>query len=236
MPLRGLLYVADLLQALAKNKTLYSSRLIKIPTPHFIVFYNGMDKLPERMERKLSDAFAVPADNPELEVKVQMININPGMNEELKAKCPTLREYVIYVEKVRSYAKTMPLEEAVERAVEECIKQDILRDFLLQQKAEVVKVSIYEYDEEREMKLIRADERALGEEIGRAEGRVQGRAEGKVESLLEILEELGTVSDETRQKIMSQRDADILKRWIKVAARAETMEEFEKELEDIITR
>jgi len=50
-----------------------------------------------------------------------------------------------------------------------------LRDFLLQQKAEVVKVSIYEYDEEREMKLIRADERALGEEIGRAEGMQQGR-------------------------------------------------------------
>jgi len=174
MPLRGLLYVADLLQAFAKNKTLYSSRQIKIPTPHFIVFYNGTDKLPERMERKLSDAFAVPTDNSELELKVQILNINPGMNEELKEKCPALREYVIYVEKVRNYAKTMPLEEAVECAIEECIKQDVLRDFLLQQKAEVVKVSIYEYDEEREMKLIRADERAMGEELGRVEGRAEG--------------------------------------------------------------
>lgn len=109
-------------------------------------------------------------DNPDLELKVQIININPGMNEELKAKCPALREYVIYVEKVRSYAKEMPLKEAVERAIEECIRDDVLRDFLLQQKAEVVKVSIYEYDEEKEMKLIRAAEREVGEEIGKEIG------------------------------------------------------------------
>lgn len=41
LPLRGLFYVADLLQVFGKDKTLYSSRQIKIPTPHFVVFYNG---------------------------------------------------------------------------------------------------------------------------------------------------------------------------------------------------
>lgn len=173
MPLRDLFYVADLLQAFVKDKSLYSSRQIKLPAPHFVVLYNGTTKLPERMELKLSDAFAMPMDSPELELKVQIININPGMNEELKEKCPALREYVIYVEKVRNYAKFMPLEEAVECAIEECIKDDVLRDFLLRQRAEVVKVSIYEYDEEREMKLIRADERALGEELGKEIGKVE---------------------------------------------------------------
>jgi len=63
------------------------------------------------------------------------------------------------------------------------------------------------------------------------EARAEGRAEGRAAALLEILEELGMVSDETRQKIMSQRDAEILKLWIKVAAHAETIEEFEKELQ-----
>lgn len=225
MPLRVLLYVADLLQVFGKDKTLYSSRQVKIPTPHFVVFYNGTDKLPERMELKLSDAFAIPTENPELELKVQILNINPGMNEDLKAKCPALREYVIYVEKVRKFTKIMPLEEAVERAIEECIKDDILREFLLKQRAEVVKVSIYEYDEEKEMKLIREDERAVGVEIGIEIGRA--------EALLELLEELGNVSDELRQKIVGLKDKDILKRWIKMAARAESVEEFENGLDEM---
>jgi len=173
MPLRDLFYVADLLQAYVKDKSLYSSKQIELPAPHFVVLYNGTARLPERMERKLSDAFAVPTDSPDLELKVQIININPGMNEELKEKCPALREYVIYVEKVRNYAKSMPLEEAVERAIEECIRDDVLREFLLRQKAEVVKMSIYEYDKERELKLIRADERELGEEIGKEIGKAE---------------------------------------------------------------
>jgi len=185
MPLRDLFYVADLLQVFGKDKTLYSSRQLKIPTPHFVVFYNGTDELPERMELKLSDAFAIPVEDPELELKVQIININSGMNEELKEKCPALREYMIYVEKVRNYTKIMPLEEAVERAIEECIEDDVLREFLSKQRAEVVKVSIYEYDEEREMKLVREDEREVGKEIGRAEGRAEGIAEGRAEGIAE---------------------------------------------------
>ena len=39
----------------------------------------------------------------------------------------------------------------------------------MEQKAEVVRMSIYEFDEEREMAIIRADERELGREEGRKE-------------------------------------------------------------------
>lgn len=120
--------------------------------------------MPERIELKLSDSFAVLTDNPSLELKVTVLNINPGMNEELKKKCPDLNQYMLYVEKVRTYASYMKLEDAVEKAVDECIRSDILRDFLIRQKAEVVKVSIYEFDTEREMKLIREDEREIGQE------------------------------------------------------------------------
>ncbi len=183
MPLRNLFYAADLLQAFVKDRTLYGSRQIKFPTPHFVVFYNGQRDMPEKLELKLSDAFAVQSENPELELKVQILNINPGMNEELKEKCPILKEYVAYVEKVRSYAKILPLEEAVEQAVEDCIREDVLRDFLLKQRAEVVKMSIYEYDEERELKLIRADERELAreEERKRSEAVIKAAVEKAVE-------------------------------------------------------
>lgn len=183
MPLRDLFYVADLLQEFVKDKSLYSSKRIKLPTPHFVVFYNGTAEKPEKVELKLSDAFEVPSGHPELELKVQIFNINPGMNEELKARCPALKEYVIYVEKVRKYAKSMAFEEAVEQAIEECIRDDVLREFLQKQRAEVFKMSIYEYDEEREMRLIRADEREIGKEIGIELGREEERINTEKERL-----------------------------------------------------
>ena len=173
MPLRDLMYVSDLYQKYIKDKTIYSSRLIKIPTPHFVVFYNGTVEQPEYMEQKISDCFEMPEKEPELELKVRIYNINLGMNESLKERCPFLKEYMIYVDKVRNYAEKMRLKEAVELAVDECIGEGVLREFLLKQKNEVVKMSIYEYDEEREMKLIRQDEREMGIQEGVMSGVLQ---------------------------------------------------------------
>ena len=41
MPLRKLLYLSRLLQVLVKDKNLYGSKLVRIPTPRFVVFYNS---------------------------------------------------------------------------------------------------------------------------------------------------------------------------------------------------
>ena len=95
------------------------------------------------------------------------------MNEQIKEKCPALKQYMQYVDMVREYNNEMSLKDAVIKAVDECIRKNILREFLISQKAEVIKMSIYEFDEEREMRLIREDER----EIGREEGIEIGRAE-----------------------------------------------------------
>jgi len=192
MPLRDLFYVADIFQKICLKKTIYSNKLMKIPNPVFVVFYNGQMELPERMELKLSDHFEIWTDDPSLELKVTVLNINHGMNEELKERCPVLKEYMIYVEKIRKYADSMELREAVERAVEDCIRENVLKDFLLDQKAEVVKMSIYEYDEEREMQMIREDERELGREEGREEG---------IKALIETCREFGLSKEEIISKI-----------------------------------
>ena len=195
MPLRDLFYVADLLQKFVKDKSLYSSKQIKLPTPHFVVFYNGLQELPEKQELKLSDSFEVQTDSPELELKVQILNINPGMNEELKEKCPALKEYVIYVERIRSYVKTLPLEEAVEKAIDDCIKENVLRDFLTKQRAEVFKMSIYEYDEERELKLMLADERELGIQQGVQQG---------IQVVISMSKEQGSTREKTIELLMEK--------------------------------
>ena len=75
----------------------------------------------------------------------------------------------------------LPLEQAVETAIEYCIKHDILKDFLLKQRAEVVKMSIFEYDEEREIELIRRDEREIGQKIGEEIGAKKERQKAEQE-------------------------------------------------------
>ena len=69
--------------------------------------------------------------------------------------CRTLKEYAKYVARVRKYVtQNIPLEEAVTRAVDECIEEGILAEFLMKNKAEVIKVSIYEYDKEFEEEIV----------------------------------------------------------------------------------
>ena len=148
MPLRDLVYIAKQLEKYTRDETIYSSTLVKIPVPRFVVFYNGTDGQPERQILWLSDAFEKETAEPELELKVLMLNINFGHNQELMDKCQTLKEYSQYVDRVRKYAKRMQIEEAVERAVTECIREGILADFLSSQRAEVIAVSIFEYNEE----------------------------------------------------------------------------------------
>lgn len=63
---------------------------------------------------------------------------------------------------------------------------------------------------------------------GRAEGRAEGRVEGRMQAVLELLGELGVVPEEIEKKINEERDVDVLSRWLKLAARAESVDEFVK--------
>lgn len=186
MPLRNLFHVARLLEKIILQQSLYRSTLLKIPTPRFVVFYNGTTTQPERDILKLSSAFQQQMETPDLELRVVMLNVNIGHNQELMEACQTLKEYAIYVEKVRHYAKEMDIHLAVERAVTESINEDILADFLIKERAEAIQLSIFEYDEEKEMRLLREAER----ESGYDEGRLAGKEEGKAELLLITLRKL----------------------------------------------
>ena len=118
----------------------------------------------------------------------------------------------------RGYAKELEIAEAVERAVTECIREDILADFLSAQRAEVIAMSIFEYNKEEEMKKIRADEFRIGKDAG--------KAEGKAEDVLALLKELGEIPVGLRERILSETDLELLNRWLKQAAKAGTIQEF----------
>ena len=178
IPLRDLIYIGIEYQQFVNDKSLYSSKLQKIPAPKFMVFYNGTDDVEDRMELKLSSAYEHLAGEPDLELKVLMLNVNEGHNKELMEQCQTLKEYAIYVARVRKYASALNLNDAVERAITECIKEGILVEFLRKNRSEVKMVSILEYDKEWEEKKLRKAEYEAGKEDGRNEGIEIGKNEG----------------------------------------------------------
>ncbi|MBR6452083.1 MAG: hypothetical protein IKS87_05210 [Lachnospiraceae bacterium] len=170
LPLRNLFYVADLLQEMTAELNIYSSRRLTIPTPEFYVFYNGEADPGKIREYRLSEMFSKPKDEPCLELVVKIININDGQDNTVLEHCRTLREYAKFVAMIRANLRTMKPKEAVTKAVDDCIKQGILKEFLIKHKAQVIKMSIYEYDAKKHMQFER--------EEGREEGRQDGLEEG----------------------------------------------------------
>ena len=177
IPLRDLIYIGIEYQQYVDDKSLYSSRLQKIPAPKFMVFYNGTDAVDDRVELRLSNAYEHLAGEPDLELKVLMLNVNEGHNKELMEQCKTLKEYAIYVARVRKYASEMNLNDAVARAIDECIKEGILVEFLRKNRSEVKMVSILEYDKEWEEKKLRKAEYEAGKSDGIEIGRDETMAE-----------------------------------------------------------
>ncbi len=189
LPVRQLMYIADLYSVITRDMNLYGTRLCRIPTPRFLVFYNGEDEIPEEETLLLSSAFEVQEEKPSLELKVQVLNINKGYNEKMKSACKALADYTEYTARVRKYAKEMPIEKAVEKALTECIQEGIMAEFLSENRAEAIKVSIYEYDEEKHMRQEREQHWQEGMVEGRKEGMVEGRKEGMVEGRKEGITE-----------------------------------------------
>lgn len=152
LPLRFLFYLSDLLSGITRDENLYGKKKVKIPTPRFLVFYNGEAPQPDSKVLKLSDLYETEETDHKLELEVLMLNINAGHNPELMKASHTLWEYAEYTARVRKYAGEMSVSEAVDRAIAECIHENILKEFLEKYQAEAKNVSIYEYDEERHLR------------------------------------------------------------------------------------
>ena len=204
LPLRFLLYLADLLSGMTRDENLYGSRKVLIPPPRFVVFYNGEEEQPDRKILKLSDLYAVEEEKPRLELEVVLLNINQGHNKELMEACHTLWEYAEYTDRVRKYAKEEGIAEAVERAISECIKEGILREFLEKNRAEAKNVSIYEYDQEKHLRQEREAAWEEGEERKLKEQIQKKLSKGK--SVPEIAEALEEEEGEIQRLILEMEE------------------------------
>ncbi|MBQ1688886.1 MAG: hypothetical protein II073_06380 [Lachnospiraceae bacterium] len=163
MGVRGLIYFAQMYNSYMEKHNLnrFGSKLLRLPVPKFVVFYNGTTWQEEETEIRLSDCFARSAGEPCVEVVAKMININYGKNKELMEHCKPLRDYAIFVNTVRCYVQTMELRLAVTKAIDDCIKQDCLKEFLIKYRSEVLELMMDSYSLENYQKIVEYEKHEL---------------------------------------------------------------------------
>lgn len=137
-------------------------------------------------------------------------NINVGnatnshtYSSEFLSKCETLKDYMTFVNKVRvkTDVEKIDIRTAVTEAVDECIAENVLSDFLKNHREEVITVSIYEYDEEGHLEIVKEE----GRQLGIAEGKQLGLAEGLnkgINAFIKLCKDMNLSDDDTVTKLI----------------------------------
>ena len=239
MPIRGLIYLTELYKGYIERNGLriYNETPVKLPFPRYIVFYNGRDGEPERRVMPLSDSYMTNDSNkdqePCLELKALLININYGCNKEIMNKCQKLMEYSQlialirkhYDELVEKYAKLgihksrkEIFAEAVSLAIEEAIRNNILKEILRNNKAEVTNMLLTEFDEKDYIEGVKEESERRGEQRGRAEGEKRGEQLTKIIQIIKKVKKAKTFP--TIASELEEEEADIKPLYDAVVASA----------------
>ncbi|MDR2555546.1 MAG: Rpn family recombination-promoting nuclease/putative transposase [Fibromonadaceae bacterium] len=183
MPLRMLQYLSAEYDMIVDRKSLYKQKRIMIPTPEFIVLYNGDKKFPDYKELKLSDSYNFKTPDLYLELVVKVYNINKGHNADMAVKSPVLSGYEEFIAEIKKNLKSMDLREAIKLAVKACISKNILVSFLERHSSEVLNMLIrgeWNMDEAKQ--------------VWQEEAREDGREEVH-EEILDLIKKGYTVAD-----------------------------------------
>lgn len=191
MPLRGLLYFAQQFEGLvsARGDNIYGKGRVELPTPVYVVFYNGSGMHTDNLMLYLSDSFPSGRGSGCLECTCEVININRGHNQALMDKCHRLWEYSeLSAEVEENIRKGMQRAQAVETAIDNCIDRGILAEILLAEKGMVTHMLLTEYDEKKHLKNTFREGREEGLEAGLEAGEKIGREKGRQEKLEEMVQ------------------------------------------------
>lgn len=196
MPLRLLMYLAEIYRRYVDADSVYRKELILLPAPKFYVFYNGEDEMPDSWELHLSEAFS--GRQGDLELVVEVLNINDKPQRRLLEKCPALKSYSVFVAKVREHIRNgSTLEMAVGDAVQYCMDHDYLGDYFRQKhKEEVFDMLNFAWNQERALEVRAEEAMEKGLRLGRQEGLSQGVFETTKSSICNIMENFNVSMEE----------------------------------------
>ncbi|MBE6112671.1 MAG: hypothetical protein E7195_06635 [Peptococcaceae bacterium] len=170
MALRLLMYVARLYEKLLNKwnkRAMYEEKRIPIPKPKFVVLYNGSAACPKHTVQYLSSSFMMQDEEPVLELKVDVYNINYEEHSELLQKSKHLTDYSLFIHLVNEgRVAGKALEEAIREAIRYCIEHDIMSEFLRENGSEVHNMLLGEWKLEEAMEYKEQKGREEGERIG----------------------------------------------------------------------
>ena len=163
MPVRSAIYYGRTMEKLIEPRKLYQRRQIKIPTPEFYMFYNGREKQPMERILHLSDSYLEKTEEPMLELKVKMININPSANHPILQQSRSVYEYSWFIQRVHEYiGGGMLRDEAIEKTIQDCLKLGIMVDFIEEHGSEVQNMIFTEFNLEDAKQVWREEAKAEG--------------------------------------------------------------------------
>ncbi len=215
MPLRGLFYFTQQYEGLlgAEDADVYGTATVSLPTPEYIIFYNGKGMVQDKMTLYLSDSFSMGRGSGCLECTCKVINVRRGHNEELLGKCRRLWEYSEFVSEIEeNILLGKDREEAVQSAIDHCIRQGILSDILKTEKSEVLHmIFLTEYDEKKHLRHTFEEGVQKGRNAKLLDQVQIKLSKGK--SPEQIAEELGesidTILELTNQCLLQQADREL---------------------------
>ena len=157
---------------------MYEEKRIPIPKPKFVVLYNGSAACPKHTVQYLSSSFMMQDEEPVLELKVDVYNINYEEHSELLQKSKHLTDYSLFIHLVNEgRAAGKALEEAIREAIRYCIEHDIMSEFLRENGSEVHNMLLGEWKLEEAMEYKEQKGREEGERLGLVKGEQLGKEE-----------------------------------------------------------
>jgi predicted transposase/invertase (TIGR01784 family) len=174
MCLRMLIYISREYEKITNSRDLYREKMIKIPTPEFIVLYNGKEEFPDYKEMRLSDSFEIRNDTCFLELVAKVYNINKGRNADIASRSPVLSGYEEFVAEIKENLKAVNLAEAIRLAIKTCMSKNILVYFLREHGSEVENMLITEWNWDDALAVAREEALERGMEKGVAIGEARG--------------------------------------------------------------
>jgi len=96
---------------------------------------------------KLSDAYLEKTDNPMLELKVKVININLPIGHKLLEQCRPLYEYSWFIQQIKTYmAEEKNLDKALAQTIRDCEREGIMVDFVRKHGTEAVNMIFTQFN------------------------------------------------------------------------------------------
>ena len=196
MPLRLLEYVSRIYGNMIDSKSKFSTQLIPLAKPEFIVFYTGKENIPPETYIHLSDAFKLNhIQNSELslELVVKVCRINGKEPNQIVSQCSDLEQYVQFL-KLIAEAKADGQVKPLTRAIREAVRHNVLKDYLERKGGEVLSILMTEYDYATDIAVKQEEAYAIGRNegilVGLERGIERGIEQGAHQKALETAQNL----------------------------------------------